>query len=87
MVAPAQFKDERTFLTLCQINGKYIETEINGDKQAKVAVFNEQCLNVDQGIFGDPSPEGEANFPRDRNGIPYNPSTGQLLPYEQFKPK
>jgi hypothetical protein len=37
------------------VHGRYIE----GKEMVKVAIFNEQCLNVDHEVFGDPSPEDE----------------------------
>ena len=58
-VAPGVFKDEAAFIKLCQINGKLIQSP--DMKDFKVALFNEQCLNVDHEVFGEPSGEEPIN--------------------------
>ena len=75
-VPPAFFRDETHFLKLCQINGKYIQ---NG-KEVKVALINEQSMNVDHSVFGDPEADLD-QYPAEK----CNPN--QMLPYDQFRPK
>jgi len=75
-VPPAFFRDEAHFVKLCQINGRYLQ---NG-KEVKVALFNEQSMNVDHSVFGDPEADLD-QYPQEK----CNPR--QMLPYDQFRPK
>eukprot|EP00347_Sterkiella_histriomuscorum_P002908 403366330 len=70
-ITPSYFKDETSFLALCKLHGKLMEIGKGPNKQIKVPLFNEQSLNVDQAVFGQPNEQQP--FPK--------------LPYEQFKPR